>query len=140
MGWTLPGAVGVSIAQPSKPVLAMMGDGSFMMNIQEIETAVRCGCRMVVLVWVDESYGLIKWKMDIHAGKHEYVDFNNPDVVALAASFGAKGHEITSADELYPVLRRAMCSGSGVDIIACPVDYRENMRLISQLGELDYTD
>lgn len=140
MGWTLPGAVGVSIARPDKPVLAVMGDGSFMMNIQEIETAVRCGCRMVVLVWVDESYGLIKWKMDIHNGKHEYVDFNNPDVVALAASFGAKGHEITSADELYPVLRRAMCSGSGVDIIACPVDYRENMRLISKLGDLDYTD
>ncbi|MBT1176142.1 acetolactate synthase large subunit [Bifidobacterium callimiconis] len=139
MAWTLPGAVAASMANPGRPVLAVMGDGSFMMNVQEIETAVRCGCRMVILVWVDEAYGLIKWKMDIHDGSHEYVDFNNPDVVALGASFGAKGHEIESAEELYPVLRHALRSGSGVDIIACPVDYRENMRLIEKLGDIDFS-
>ena len=139
MAWTLPGAVAASMANPDRPVLAVMGDGSFMMNVQEIETAVRCGCRMVILVWVDEAYGLIKWKMDIHDGTHEYVDFNNPDVVALGASFGAKGHEIESADELYPVLRHALRSGSGVDIISCPVDYSENMRLIDKLGDIDFS-
>ena len=139
MAWTLPGAVAASMANPDRPVLAVMGDGSFMMNVQEIETAVRCGCRMVILVWVDEAYGLIKWKMDIHDGSHEYVDFNNPDVVALGASFGAKGHEIESADELYPVLRHALRSGSGVDIISCPVDYSENMRLIEKLGDIDFS-
>ncbi|WP_335341898.1 acetolactate synthase large subunit [Bifidobacterium moraviense] len=138
MAWTLPGAVAASLAHPGRPVLAVMGDGSFMMNVQELETAVRVGARMVVLVWVDEAYGLIKWKMDIHDGSHEYVDFGNPDVVELASSFGAKGHEITSADELYPTLRSALRSGSGVDIIACPVDYRENMKLIDKLGDIDF--
>lgn len=138
MAWTLPGAVAASLEHPGRPVLAVMGDGSFMMNVQELETAVRCGCRIVILVWVDEAYGLIKWKMDIHDGSHEYVDFNNPDVVALGMSFGAKGHLIESADELYPTLRAALRSGSGIDIIACPVDYSENMKLIEKLGEVDF--
>ncbi|PST47438.1 acetolactate synthase large subunit [Bifidobacterium callitrichos] len=139
MAWTLPGAVSASLEHPGRPVLAVMGDGSFMMNVQEIETAVRVGARIVILVWVDEAYGLIKWKMDIHDGAHEYVDFNNPDVVALGMSFGAKGHLIESADELYPVLRAALRSGSGIDIIACPVDYSENMKLIDKLGEVDFS-
>ncbi|MBT1172994.1 acetolactate synthase large subunit [Bifidobacterium sp. MA2] len=139
MAWTLPGAVAASLENPGRPVLAVMGDGSFMMNVQEIETAVRVGARIVILVWVDEAYGLIKWKMDIHDGSHEYVDFNNPDVVALGMSFGAKGHLIESADELYPTLRAALRSGSGIDIIACPVDYSENMKLIEKLGEVDFS-
>ena len=138
MGWSLPGAVGASLSAPGVPILAVMGDGSFMMNLQEIETAVRYGCRIVILVWIDNAYGLIKWKMDMHTKDHEFVDFNNPDFLDLAASFGAKGHEITSADELYPVLRSALRSGSGVDLIACPVDYRENMKLISKLGDIDF--
>ena len=138
MAWTLPGAVAASLEHPGRPVLAIMGDGSFMMNVQEIETAVRVGARIVILVWVDEAYGLIKWKMDLHDGAHEYVDFNNPDVVALGMSFGAKGHLIESADELYPTLRAALRSGSGIDIIACPVDYSENMKLIDKLGEVDF--
>ncbi|PST49284.1 acetolactate synthase large subunit [Bifidobacterium callitrichos] len=139
MAWTLPGAVSASLEHPGRPVLAVMGDGSFMMNVQEIETAVRVGVRIVILVWVDEAYGLIKWKMDLHDGSHEYVDFNNPDVVALGMSFGAKGHLIESADELYPTLRSALRSGSGIDIIACPVDYSENMKLIDKLGEVDFS-
>ncbi|KAA8826345.1 acetolactate synthase large subunit [Bifidobacterium reuteri] len=139
MAWTLPGAVAASLEHPGRPVLAVMGDGSFMMNVQEIETAVRVGARIVILVWVDEAYGLIKWKMDLHDGSHEYVDFNNPDVVALGMSFGAKGHFIESADELYPTLRSALRSGSGIDIIACPVDYSENMKLIDKLGEVDFS-
>ncbi|KAB7790494.1 acetolactate synthase large subunit [Bifidobacterium leontopitheci] len=139
MAWTLPGAVAASLDNPGRPVLAVMGDGSFMMNVQEIETAVRVGARIVILVWVDEAYGLIKWKMDIHDGRHEYVDFGNPDVVALSASFGAKGHEIESADELYPILHHALRSGSGVDVIACPVDYRENMKLIDKLGDIEFS-
>ncbi|MBW3080613.1 acetolactate synthase large subunit [Bifidobacterium sp. 79T10] len=139
MAWTLPGAVAASLENPGRPVLAVMGDGSFMMNVQEIETAVRVGARIVILVWVDEAYGLIKWKMDLHDGSHEYVDFNNPDVVELGMSFGAKGHLIESADQLYPTLRAALRSGSGIDIIACPVDYSENMKLIDKLGEVDFS-
>ena len=140
MAWTLPGAVAASLAHPGRPVLAVMGDGSFMMNVQEIETAVRCGCRIVILVWVDGAYGLIKWKMDIHDGSHEYVDFRNPDVVELAQSFGAEGHLIESADELFPVLWHSLQDGSGVDIIACPVDYSENMKLIGKLGDIDFSN
>jgi acetolactate synthase-1/2/3 large subunit len=138
MAWTLPGSIGASIAKPRVPVLAVMGDGSFLMNVQEIETAVRCSSRVVILVWVDSSYGLIKWKMDLHDGDHEFVDFKNPDVVKLAASFGARGHRVESADDLYPVLRQALREPSGVDVISCPVDYGENMKLISKLGDLEF--
>lgn len=138
MAWTLPGAVAASLENPGRPVLAVMGDGSFLMNVQEIETAVRVGARMVVLVWVDKAYGLIKWKMNIHNGSYEDVDFDNPDVLELAHSFGARGHVIEAADEIYPTLCEALKNQSGVDIIACPVDYSENMKLIEKLGEVDF--
>lgn len=143
MAWTLPGAVGASFILNSEgkrntnPVLAVMGDGSFMMNVQEIETAVRVGARMVILVWEDNAYGLIKWKMDLHAGEHEYVDFHNPDVVKLAESFGARGAVVKKPEDLYNMLREALSQKSGVDVIACPVDYRENMKLIEKLGDIE---
>jgi acetolactate synthase-1/2/3 large subunit len=105
------------------------------MNSQEIETAVREKIPLVALVWVDDAYGLIKWKMDMELGRHEAVDFTNPDLVAYAASFGATGHLITAADELAPTLREALDDG-GVHVIACPVDYSENMALTDRLGEL----
>ena len=144
MAWTLPGAVGASFIKDNsgkintKPVLAVMGDGSFMMNVQEIETAVRVGSRMVVLVWEDNAYGLIKWKMDLHAGEHEYVDFTNPNVPKLAESFGARGHVVQKPEDLYNMLKEALEQESGVDVIACPVDYRENMKLIEKLGDIDF--
>lgn len=144
MAWTLPGAVGASFIKDNsgkintKPVLAVMGDGSFMMNVQEIETAVRVGSRMVVLVWEDNAYGLIKWKMDLHAGEHEYVDFTNPNVPKLAESFGARGHVVQKPEDLYNMLKEALEQESGVDVIACPVDYCENMKLIEKLGDIDF--
>ncbi|MFW0893916.1 acetolactate synthase large subunit [Gardnerella sp. Marseille-Q9181] len=144
MAWTLPGAVGASFIKDSsgkintKPVLAVMGDGSFMMNVQEIETAVRVGSRMVVLVWEDNAYGLIKWKMDLHAGEHEYVDFTNPNVPKLAESFGARGHVVQKPEDLYNMLKEALEQESGVDVITCPVDYSENMKLIEKLGDIDF--
>lgn len=144
MAWTLPGAVGASFIKDNsgkintKPVLAVMGDGSFMMNVQEIETAVRVGSRMVVLVWEDNAYGLIKWKMDLRAGEHEYVDFTNPNVPKLAESFGARGHVVQKPEDLYNMLKEALEQESGVDVIACPVDYSENMKLIEKLGDIDF--
>lgn len=144
MAWTLPGAVGASFIKDNsgkintKPVLAVMGDGSFMMNVQEIETAVRVGSRMVVLVWEDNAYGLIKWKMDLLAGEHEYVDFTNPNVPKLAESFGARGHVVQKPEDLYNMLKEALEQESGVDVIACPVDYSENMKLIEKLGDIDF--
>lgn len=135
MGWALPGAIGAAYAKPDTQVLAVMGDGSFLMNVQEIETAVRYGLHLVILVWVDDSYGLIKWKMDMEIGRHSGVDFTNPDFPALAESFGAHGVEITAADQLLPALREAIEAEDGVHVIACPVDYSENMRLIAKLGD-----
>ena len=98
MGFALPGALGVKLASPESKVLAVVGDGAFMMNSQEIETAVRERIPLVVLIWDDGGYGLIEWKMDLELGAHYYVSFGNPDVVTYAESFGAKGYRITSAD------------------------------------------
>lgn len=135
MAFALPGAVGVKLADPERKVLAVMGDGSFMMNSQEIETAIRVGAPFVILIWTDGSYGLIKWKMDLAMHRHSHVDFTNPDFVAYAESVGARGYRITAADELLPVLREAL-EGDGVSVIACPVDYRENDALTDRLGQL----
>ena len=138
MGFALPGALGVKLARPDATVLAVAGDGAFMMNSQEVETAVRERIPLVVLIWEDGGYGLIEWKMDLELGAHYYVKFGNPDVVKYAESFGAKGYRINSAEELLPTLRAALAD-DGVSLICCPVDYSENLRLTDRLGELDET-
>ena len=138
MGFALPGALGVKLARPEAKVLAVVGDGAFLMNSQEIETAVRERIPLVVLIWEDGGYGLIEWKMDLELGEHHYVRFGNPDVVTYAESFGAKGYRINSADELLPTLQAAL-DDDGVSLICCPVDYSENLRLTDRLGELDET-
>jgi acetolactate synthase-1/2/3 large subunit len=138
MAFSLPGALGVKLARPEAKVLAVMGDGAFLMNSQEIETAVRERIPLVVLIWEDAGYGLIEWKMDLELGEHHYVKFSNPDVVKYAESFGAKGYRITAADQLLPTLKEALAD-DGVSVIACPVDYSENLRLTETLGHLDET-
>jgi acetolactate synthase-1/2/3 large subunit len=138
MSFALPGALGVKLARPEAKVLAVVGDGAFMMNSQEIETAVRERIPLVVLIWEDGGYGLIEWKMDLELGAHYYVKFGNPDVVTYAQSFGAKGYRINSAEELLPTLKAAL-DEEGVSLICCPVDYSENLRLTNRLGELDET-
>jgi acetolactate synthase-1/2/3 large subunit len=138
MAFALPGAIGVKIAEPDVKVLAVAGDGAFLMNSQEIETAVREQIPLVVLIWEDGGYGLIEWKMDLELGEHHYVSFTNPDVVKFAESFGAKGYRITEADQLLPTLKTALAD-DGVSLIACPVDYSENLRLTDTLGQLDET-
>jgi acetolactate synthase-1/2/3 large subunit len=138
MAFALPGALGVKLAMPDVKVLAVAGDGAFLMNSQEIETAVRERIPLVVLIWEDGGYGLIEWKMDLELGEHHYVSFTNPDIVKYAESFGAKGYRITAADQLLPTLRAAMAD-DGVSLIACPVDYSENLRLTDTLGQLDET-
>jgi acetolactate synthase I/II/III large subunit len=138
MSFALPGALGVKLARPECKVLAAVGDGAFLMNSQEIETAVRERIPLVVLIWEDGGYGLIEWKMDLELGDHYYVSFGNPDVVSYAESFGAKGYRINSAEELLPTLKTAL-DDDGVSLIACPVDYSENLRLTDRLGQLDAT-
>ncbi|AGB20643.1 thiamine pyrophosphate-dependent enzyme, possible carboligase or decarboxylase [Mycobacterium sp. JS623] len=136
MAFALPGAIGVKLAKPDVKVLAVVGDGAFLMNSQEIETAVREKIPLVVLIWEDGGYGLIEWKMDLELGEHHYIKFSNPDIVTYAESFGAKGYRITEADQLLPTLKKALAD-DGVSLIACPVDYSENLRLTDTLGQLD---
>jgi len=135
MGFALPGALAAALVRPGVRALAAVGDGAFLMHSQEIETAVREGISLTVLVWEDEPYGLIEWKMEMELGRSAHVRFTNPDVVRHAESFGARGYRIGAADELLPALREALAD-DGVSVISCPVDYRENMRLTDRLGEL----
>jgi len=135
MGFAVPGALGVKLAYPGQKVLAVTGDGGFLMNSQEIETALREKIPCVILVWVDGSYGLIKWKMEMNLGHFSHVVFDNPDFVKYAESFGAKGYFIQAADELLPTLRQALAADT-VSVIACPVDYTENTKLTEKLQHL----
>src|SRR6201996_3135452 len=136
MAWTVPGAIGAKIARPEAKVLVATGDGSFLMNSQEIETALRMRLPFVILIWVDDAYGLISWKMDMEIGRNVDTRFANPDFVAYAESFGARGYWISAADELRPVLEAALADDT-VSVIACPVDYSANAELIRSLGDLD---
>jgi acetolactate synthase I/II/III large subunit len=136
MAWTVPGAIGAKIARPEAKVLVATGDGSFLMNSQEIETALRMQLPIVILIWVDDAYGLISWKMDMEIGHNVDTRFGNPDFVAYAESFGARGYRIESADELLPTLTSALAEDT-VSVIACPVDYSANAELIRTLGDLD---
>ncbi len=135
MGIALPGAIAASMAYPERNVVAVTGDAGFLMNVQELETAVRMKTPIVVLVWNDSGYGLIKWKQMNQFGRSSHVDFGNPDFVQLAESFGAEGLRVESAEELLPALRKALESDS-VTVIDCPVDYGENLKLTAALGEM----
>ena len=135
MSFALPGAIGAKLAEPGRRVLAAVGDGAFLMNSQEIETALRERIPLTVLIWQDDAYGLIKWKMDLELGHDVATGFSNPDFVAYAESFGARGYRVNSAGELLPALTEALAADS-VSVIACPVDYSENLRLTDALGAL----
>jgi acetolactate synthase I/II/III large subunit len=136
MAWTVPGAIAAKIARPDSKVLVATGDGAFLTNSQEIETALRLNTPFVILIWDDNAFGLISWKMDLEIGHNVETKFSNPDFVAYAESFGAKGYRITSAAELLPTLRQAL-EDDTVSVIACPVDYSANSALIDSLGEVD---
>ncbi len=135
MAFALPGAIAAKLALPERRVLAAVGDGAFLMNSQEIETAVRERIPLTVLIWQDDAYGLIKWKMNLEIGHDVATDFSNPDFVAYAESFGARGYRVRAADDLLPMLTDALTSDA-VSVIACPVDYSENLRLTDALGDL----
>jgi acetolactate synthase-1/2/3 large subunit len=135
MGIAVPGAVAAKLTHPDRRVVAVTGDGGFLMNSQELETAARIGAPFVVLVFADETYGLIKWKQMNQFGRPAFVDFVNPDFVRYAESFGAKGYRIESAGELAQALRAAL-EAKALTVISCPVDFRENLRLTQRLGSL----
>jgi len=135
MGIGVPGALAAKLTYPDRQVVTITGDAGFMMNSQEIETALRLNLAFVILVWNDSKYGLIKWHQDKRFGRNSHIDFNNPDFVKYAESFGALGFRVESANQLAPVLRDALQCGT-VAVVDCPVDYAENMKLTAQLGEL----
>ncbi|HBM14209.1 MAG TPA: acetolactate synthase large subunit [Rhodospirillaceae bacterium] len=136
MGFAMPGSIGAKMAFPDKKVLSISGDAGFMMNVQELETAVRLKLNVVAMIWCDGEYGLIKWKQQTgFQGRHSPLAFNNPDFVQLAHSFGMWGKEITATDQIIPTLKEAFAQ-EGPALIAIPVDYSENMKLSERLGNV----
>lgn len=131
MGAGLPSAMAAKMVYPDRKVVAICGDGGFMMNSQEIETAVRLNMDLVVLILNDSSYGMIKWKQDAMGFDHWGLDFNNPDFVKYAESYGAKGHRVESTESFLPLLK-ACTKSPGVHIIDLPIEYSENAKVLTQ--------
>jgi len=135
MGIAVPGAIAAKLLYPQRRVVAVTGDGGFMMNSQELETAVRLKLPLVILIWRDNGYGVIRWKQQVRFGRTSSVDFGNPDFVRYAESFGAAGYRVTEPTELRPILDDAL-QGDGPAVIDCPIDDGENLRLTKRLQAL----
>ena len=135
MGIAIPGALGAKLVYPQRKVVAVTGDGGFMMNSQELETALRVGSPFVTLIFNDNGYGLIAWKQINQFGESAFVDFGNPDFVKFAESMGLKGYRVNSTQELIPTLQEALAQNVPA-VIDCPVDYGENLRLSKKSGDL----
>jgi acetolactate synthase-1/2/3 large subunit len=129
MGAGLPSAMMAAMLYPNRRVLAVCGDGGFMMNSQELETAARLGLNVVVLILQDDAYGMIRWKQAVDGFADFGMTFGNPDFVAYAEAFGVKGSRVESADGLVPMLEAAF-AGGGVHLVAAPIDYSENIRVL----------
>jgi acetolactate synthase-1/2/3 large subunit len=131
MGAGLPSALGAAFVYPDRKILAICGDGGFMMNSQELETAVRTKRNVTTLVLRDDSFGMIRWKQE-DAGFDDWgLEFGNPDFVAYAESYGAHGHRVEKTDELLPMLESCLAQG-GVHVIEVPIDYAENSSLVKR--------
>jgi acetolactate synthase-1/2/3 large subunit len=135
MGFALPGAISASLVYPDRRILSICGDGGFLMNVQEMETARRLNCNMTVMVWEDGGYGLISWKQEAEFDRSTDLAFGNPDWMQLAASFGWNGHSVTDASKLQDALE-ASFNEDGPSLIVIPIDYNENKLLTKRLGEL----
>ena len=129
MGAGLPSAIMAALLYPGRHVIAVCGDGGFMMSSQELETAMRLGVNLTVLILEDHGYGMIRWKQQAEGFPDFGMSFGNPDFVAFAESYGAKGVRLTSASDLAPALGRAFAAG-GVNIVVAPVDYSESQALL----------
>jgi acetolactate synthase-1/2/3 large subunit len=135
MGFALPGAISAKLVHPERRVLAICGDGGFLMNVHEMETAKRLGTKIVVMVWEDGAYGLIAWKQDNEFGHHTPLSFANPDFMKLADSFGWGGFYCDRSKDLKGVLEKAFeCDAPALVVI--PIDYRENALLTERLGNI----
>jgi len=135
MGIAVPGAIAAKLVHPERKVVAVTGDAGFLMNSQEIETAMRCHLPIVILIWNDGKYGLIEWKQQVEFQRTSHIDFTNPDFVRYAEAFGAKGYRVEKTGDLPLILEEALANDT-VSVIDCPVDYSENMKLTEQMGSL----
>ncbi len=129
MGAGLPSAIAAKMVQPEVPVLSVCGDGGFMMNSQEVETAVRLGLDLTILVLRDNAYGMIKWKQAGMGFPNWGLDYGNPDFVKYAESYGAYGVRVEKTEDLLPILKDCIAR-KGVNLIELPVDYSENERVL----------
>ncbi|MHC5062562.1 MAG: acetolactate synthase large subunit [Planctomycetota bacterium] len=135
MGFALPGAIAAKLIYPDKRVLAISGDGGFLMNVQELETARRLGTNPVFMVWEDGEYGLIAWKQENQFGRHTDLSFGNPDFGKLAEAFGCRGIRVDRPGDLAAALEEAFTSDIPV-VLSLPIDYRENGLLTQRLGDI----
>lgn len=131
MGAGLPAAMGAQMVHPDKFVLAVCGDGGFLMNEQDLETAIRLDLNLNILIVNDSGYGMIKWKQEADRMADYGLTFNNPDFVKLAEAYGARGHRVESIDALRSTLEKCRDT-PGVDLIDCPVDYSVNVPLLNE--------
>ena len=130
MGAGLPSAMAAKMLNPEKKVISICGDGGFMMNSQEVETAVRLGLNLTVLILNDSGYGMVRWKQ-INQGFDDFgLSFGNPDFVKYAESYGAKGYRLESAKQFKDLVEQCL-ETDGVHIIDCPVDYSENDKILN---------
>jgi len=136
MGIAVPGAIGAKMVCPDRTVVGLAGDGGFLMNVQELATAVQYRVPAIFLVWEDGTYGLIAWKQEIQYGRTSHVAFENPDFVALARSFGAFATRVERGADLTEALREAKAQNDRPSVIVVPVDYSENVKLTKRLGQL----
>lgn len=134
MGAGLPSAIAAKLIAPNQKVITVCGDGGFMMNSQELETAMRLKLDLVVVILNDNAYGMIKWKQAENKQENFGLDFNNPDFVTLASAYGAHGHRIERTEELLPKLKECL-NAKGVHIIDVPIDYTSGEKL--KLVDLD---
>ncbi len=135
MGIAIPGGVAAKLVYPNRKIVAVTGDGGFMMNCQELETAHRLGTAFVTIIFNDGGYGLIEWKQESHYQESSYIKFNNPDFVKFAESMSLKGYRIESAEDFIPTLKEALAQNVPT-IIDCPIDYRENLLFSKQSQSL----
>ncbi len=134
MGAGLPSAMMAAMLYPRRRIMAVCGDGGFMMNSQEMETAVRLKLNLVVLVLVDNAYGMIRWKQEVDRFADWGLSFGNPDFARYAEAYGARGSQVEALDDFIPTVEAAFKRG-GVHLIAVPIDYSENIRvLVEELG------
>jgi acetolactate synthase I/II/III large subunit len=130
MGAGLPSAMAAHLVYPDRPVIAVCGDGGFMMNSQELETAVRLKMNLTIVILRDDGYGMIRWKQANMGFTDFGLDYGNPDFVKYAQAYGANGHRVENAEAVLSLLERCL-STPGVHVIDCPVDYSENDRILN---------